>query len=91
MVVIGGKCMTKKSFVVILILSVVLTYSVAIIDALARNSLIAGSAGLPLKFTSGYFGTSTTNYSILIVDIAFWFVVILGTWKLLKKTLGKKG
>lgn len=72
--------MTKKSFVVILILSVIVTYGLGIIDALANSS--ANQAGLPFKFGSyALFGAATTNYSILILDIIFWFLVIWGIWR----------
>lgn len=80
--------MTKKSFVVILILSVVTTYGLGIIDALTNSS--ANQAGLPFKFGFyALFGTANTNYSILIVDIFFWFVVIWGIWKVLPKLFKK--
>lgn len=76
--------MTKKSFVVILILSVITTYGLGIIDALANSS--ANQAGLPFKFGSyALFGTARTNYSILILDIIFWFAVIWGIWKIFQK------
>ena len=76
--------MTKKSFVVILILSVFTTYGLGIMDALANSSI--NQAGLPLKFGSyALFGTANTNYSILILDIAFWFLIIWGIWKLIKR------
>jgi len=77
--------MTRKSFVAILILSIVITYGLSIIDALANSS--ANQAGLPFKFSSyALFGTASTNYSILILDISFWFLVIWGVWKLLQNT-----
>lgn len=80
--------MSKKSFVVILILSVVVTYGVAFMDAMVNTS--ANQAGLPFKF-GGYvlFGEASTNYPLLILDIAFWFVVIWGSWKVLLKVLKK--
>ena len=76
--------MTKKTFVVILVLSVIITYVLGIIDALVNSS--ANQAGLPFKFGSyALFGTATTNYSTLIVDIFFWFFVIWIIWKVLNK------
>ncbi|MBI4096130.1 MAG: hypothetical protein HY425_00245 [Candidatus Levybacteria bacterium] len=81
--------MTKKSFVVILILSVIVTYGLSIADALVNPS--ANQAGLPFKFGSyALFGTANTTYSILILDIIFWFVVVFGIWKLLQKISKKK-
>lgn len=78
--------MTKKAFVVILILSVVTNYAAALIDALIRNSLLGGSAGLPFKFASGtLFGEAHTNYLTLFFNIIFWFVVIWIAWRLVKR------
>ncbi len=78
--------MLKKSFVVILILSVVATYGIAILDNLMRGSLVSGKGGFPLKFASG----PSTDGTMLILDIAFWFAIIWGIWKILQKTLKKK-
>ncbi|CAN5135776.1 hypothetical protein BH11PAT1_BH11PAT1_7120 [soil metagenome] len=73
--------MSKISFVVILVLSVVTTYGVAMADALKRDSLLAGAAGLPFKFASGsLFGEAKTNYVMLSMDIIFWFITILLLW-----------
>jgi len=49
------KLMSKKALVVILVLSVVVTYGVAFADVLKRNSFLAGEAGLPFRFSSSYF------------------------------------
>lgn len=76
--------MTRRSFVIILILSVVATYGFGIIDALSNPS--ANKAGLPFKFGSyALFGTANTNYSILILDIIFWFSIIWIAWKIIKR------
>lgn len=76
--------MSKKAFVVILILSVIVTYVVAIIDAIMNTN--ANQAGLPFKFGSyTLFSTATTNYPFLLLDIAFWFVIIWVIWKILLK------
>lgn len=81
--------MTKKSVVVILILSVIATYGLGITDALMNSS--ANQAGLPFKFGSyALFGTANTNYSTLILDIAFWFIVLWGLWKMLPKLFKKR-
>lgn len=78
------KSMTKKPLVVIFILGVVITYGLGIIDALVNSS--ANQAGLPFKFGSYVlFGTASTNYSILVLDIIFWFMVIWGIWRLIQK------
>lgn len=78
--------MTKKSFVVILILSVIVTYGVAILDDLIRGSLISGKGGLPFRFASG----SSTDGLLLTLDIMFWFAILWGIWKALPK-LFKRG
>jgi uncharacterized membrane protein YdbT with pleckstrin-like domain len=59
---------------------------VAIIDDLIRGSLVSGKGGLPFRFASG----SSTDGLMLTIDIAFWFIVIWGIWKLLRKTSKKK-
>ena len=83
--------MSKKSFVVILILSVLVTYGIAFVDDLRRNSLLAGEGGIPFRFSSGtLFGSGSINYLMLILDIAFWFVVIWVIWKILQKVTSKK-
>lgn len=77
--------MSKKSLVIVLILSVVVTYGVAFVDALRRNSFLAGEAGVPFRFSSAYFFSESTNYGMLILDIVFWFVVIWVVWKAVSK------
>lgn len=73
--------MTKKSFLIISILSVAMTYGVASIDFafnISRRRLI----GLPFGFSSfNFFGSETENV-MLLLDIVFWFLVIWGTWKI---------
>lgn len=80
--------MTKKAFVIILILSVVVTYGVAFVDAIVNTS--ANRAGLPFKFGSYVlFGQADTNYLLLFLDIAFWFLAIWGAFKILVKVFKK--
>jgi len=80
--------MNKKSFFIILILSVIITYGLSLIDALANSS--ANQAGLPFKFGSyALFSTASTSYSILTLDIIFWFVIVWGIWKLIQKSRRK--
>lgn len=82
------KFISKKAFIVLLILSVVVTYGVAFIDA--SMNISANQAGLPFKFGSYVlFGTASTNYSTLFLDIVFWFIVIWGIWKILPKVFKK--
>lgn len=80
--------MSIKSFLIILVLSVVVTYGASIvIDLLKGGSVIAGPGGFPFVFTSGggLLSTPTTNYPMLILDIVFWFVMIFIIWKLVFK------
>lgn len=82
--------MSKKSFVVILILSVVVTYGAAYVDAMMNTS--ANRAGIPFKFGSYVlFGEARTNYLVLALDIIFWFVVLWGIWKAISYFSGRAG
>ncbi len=82
--------MTIKSFFIILVLSVVVNEIVMFIDAFFRSSLVAGQAGLPLRFTSSsFFGNANTNYIALFLDVIFWFFIIWIIWKGLQKVLLK--
>lgn len=85
------KLMSKKSvltLVVFLVLGVVVTYVVAIVDALRRNSLLAGEAGLPFRFSSAsLFGSESTNFLMLFTDVIFWSIVLWTVWKLFLKLL----
>lgn len=82
--------MSKKVFFVILGLSVVVTYGVAFAEALLNTS--ANQVGLPLKFGSyALFGTASTNTPFLIIDIAFWFVVLWLIWRAITYLSGRAG
>lgn len=77
--------MNKKSFIIILVLSVVITYGVAVLQ-FATGSIDNGG-GLPFSFSSFNFLGSETNTSMLILDIIFWFVIILILWQIVFKKL----
>jgi len=78
--------MSKKAFVVILVLGMVVTYITAIVDILLSGSVIAGKSGIPFRFSSSsLFGGSSIDYPMLLLDIAFWFVIIWGVWKVISK------
>lgn len=79
--------MSKKSLVIILILSVVVTYGVAFVEGLAGNHFLA-YGGIPFRFASGSFLGGSTDNLMLILDIAFWFVVIWVVWKVISKVRG---
>ena len=82
--------MTKKLFVVILILSIVATYVTTFIDALVNKTLLGGEAGFPFKYSSStLFGEGETNYLLMVLNIVFWFLVIWGVWKLIHKSRKK--
>ena len=82
--------MSIKSFIIILILSVVVTYGVAVVESIFRETLVAGSAGLPFNFASGtLFGEQNTNYLLLLLDFIFWFIVIWVIWKAFQKLIRK--
>lgn len=80
--------MTKKSFVVILILSAI----VAIIGPVIAFGLGLGniSDGFPLKWSTFNFLGSNTDYGALLMDIVFWFVIIWGIWKVLQKLFKRR-
>lgn len=80
--------MTKKSFVVILGLSISISILWSVIAFALGNSSLA--SGFPLKWSSFNFLGSNADYLALFVDIAFWFIVIWGIWKLLQRLAKKK-
>lgn len=80
--------MSKKSFIIILILSAVVTYGAALIDVLIGGSILSGQSGIPFRFgSSSLFGGSSINYTMLFLDIIFWFVIIWVVWKIIQKVL----
>ncbi len=82
--------MTKKTFIILLVLSVMVTYAASIFDALVRNSFIAGEAGFPFRFSSSsLFGAEDTNMFMLFLDILFWFIVLYLVKFLLQKVIQK--
>ena len=81
--------MNKKSFVVILVLSVVVTYIGAYID-FAFN-ITTGKIGIPFGFSSVSLLGSSTDYTIFLLDIVFWFVIIWIIWKLISYFSGRAG
>lgn len=83
-----SRYISKKAFIVILILSLLVTYGVAFAD-FAFN-ITKGKIGIPLGFSSVSLMGSSTDYTIFLLDIAFWFVVIWGIWKVLQKVTSTK-
>lgn len=83
--------MSKKAFVVILVLSVVVTYGASLVDSLLNSTLLAGESGFPFKYSrSTLFGRGSIDGTMMLLNIAFWFAVILGVWKILQKVTAKK-
>lgn len=84
--------MTKKAFVVILILSVVVTYLTQVVQVFLGGScsVFAGECGFPLSFSSSSFlGTPKIKPALFLLNVIFWFVIIWGIWKILKKVFKK--
>jgi hypothetical protein len=71
--------------IVFLVLSVVVTYGVAIIDFLVNKT--KNVVGFPFAFSSFNFLGSETNQTMLFVDIIFWFIVLFGIWKLILRLI----
>lgn len=85
------KTMTKKSFVIILGLSLIVMYGASIVDAVVSGTLLGGKSGFPFKDSNTtMFGGGTTNYLLTTLNVIFWFVVIWAVWKVLQKIATKK-
>lgn len=83
--------MSKKAFVVILVLSVVVTYGASLADSLLNSTLLAGESGFPFKYSrSTLFGRGSIDGGMMLLNIVFWFVIILGVWKVLQKVTSNK-
>jgi uncharacterized BrkB/YihY/UPF0761 family membrane protein len=80
--------MSKKSFIVILILSISTSILFSIIAFALGNSNLA--SGFPLMWSSFDLLGSNTDYLALLIDIVFWFIVIWGIWKVLQRASRKK-
>lgn len=80
--------MTKKAFIVILVLSTTTTYVAAFIDD--AINLAKNPTGLPFGFAYFNFLGGSNDDLMLFLDIVFWFLVIWGIWKVLKKTSRKR-
>ncbi|EKD90922.1 MAG: hypothetical protein ACD_30C00057G0006 [uncultured bacterium] len=73
-----------KSFLVILVLSVVVTYLLPYVNLFLPIN--ADGFGFPIKYgTSSFFGGSSFDLFAFFIDVVFWFAVIWGVWKLLSK------
>ena len=81
--------MTIKAFVIILVLSVVVTYGVAFVEGLMGGHFLA-YGGVPLRFASGSFLGGSTDNLMLILYVVFWFAVIWVIWNVLQKVTSKR-
>jgi len=52
-------------------------------------SITKGAVGLPLGFSRFNFFGAETDQRMLIIDVAFWFVVLFIIWKVFLKFLKK--
>lgn len=77
--------MSKKAFVVILVLSVAVTYLTPALQILISGlSFIGKDRGLPFNFVRYSFsGYSTYTVGFFVLDVIFWFVIIFFIWKVL--------
>ncbi|KKQ28399.1 MAG: hypothetical protein UU14_C0031G0005 [Candidatus Roizmanbacteria bacterium GW2011_GWB1_40_7] len=82
------KSLTKKSFVIILVLSVIATYGAAFVDD--SINLAKNPTGLPFGFASFNFLGASNNNLMLTLDIIFWFIVIWVIWKALLRLFKKR-
>ena len=80
--------MTKKSllgYFGLFILSVIITYGMAVVDEILNPA--KNPTGIPFGFASFNFLGGSNDGLMLVLDVAFWFVIILGGWKLVKKLM----
>ena len=82
--------MSIKSFIVILVLSVVVTWLTKEVSGILNFSLGGLNVGLPLGFYQcAFISSCNINYLLLVIDILFWFVIIWAIWKIFVKFSSK--
>jgi hypothetical protein len=62
----------------ILVLSILLTYGLAILDLLINST--KRIVGVPFGFETFGFPSGNTNNFMLVLDVIFWFFIISGIW-----------
>lgn len=83
--------MTKKSLILIAILSFCVTVIADILDGIINNTFIGGKSGFPFKDSLSLGFEGGTSYThMFILNVLFWFIVIWGIWKVLQRTKSKK-
>lgn len=76
--------------IVFLVLGVIGTYVAALIEILISGQVMSGDVGFPFKYGfSSFFGGSSVNQTVFVVDIIFWAAVLFGIWKLILKVAKK--
>lgn len=81
-----------KKVVILLVLSVIVTYLTQVIQVLLGGacSVFSGKCGLPIAFSSAnLFDKPEINYVIFLVDTAFWFLIIFIILKIYNKITKK--
>ncbi|MDO8658194.1 MAG: hypothetical protein Q7K55_05615 [Candidatus Levybacteria bacterium] len=87
---IKEKIITKKSFVVILILSFFTARIADFVDEVLNGTLLVGKSGFPFKDdTTTILGGGTFNNYMFALNVLFWFIVLFILWKLFQKTFKK--
>lgn len=80
--------MSKKTFVIIGVLSVVVTYGLAILDFVINTS--KNTVGIPFGFsTFNFFGAEMNSVNVSL-NIIFWFIILFLIQQLINKLFGKK-
>lgn len=82
--------MTKKSFVIIAVLSFITARIADFVDEIINGTLLGGKSGFPFKDdTTTILGGGSFNNYLFFLNVIFWFIVIFIIWKLLQKILKK--
>lgn len=90
--------MSKKAFIIILVLSVVIWYISRVVQALIEVYILKTSqislypssiseTGFPIARNMSQ--SENSYYFICILNIILWFIILFGIWKLIKKNSTK--
>ncbi|MBF8250142.1 MAG: hypothetical protein HW400_743 [Candidatus Levybacteria bacterium] len=82
--------MTKKSFIIIAILSFITAHVADLVYEISTDTLLKGPSGFPFKDdTTTILGGGSFNYYAFTLNIIFWFIVITVVWKIFQKVFKK--
>jgi len=81
--------MSIKQVIVITILSTAITILFPLFAIVLGLWNLSG--GIPFKWTGGAFLAPYTDYTALLLDILFWFIVIWIAWKVISSSLDRGG